>query len=203
LPLTEVASGLADWRSVLTYLKPIAAVLLIALTILGSALTSRNVGSFSRIMSVTPEWEEALMWMRDQENTPEDSKIISWWDYGYWILDLAHRVPVVDNGVHWLSYDEDIARAYCATSDDEAAEIMQKYGARYFIFSDIEIRILPVISWEAFDAAYGDQVSIPRELRDSLFARSLRGQTEFGGGLRRVYPATDVAEPSVVILALE
>jgi hypothetical protein len=201
--LGEVAAGLADSRTILKYLSATAAVVLIAATILGSALMSRNVGSFSRIMAVTPEWEEALNWMRAEENTPQDSKIMSWWDYGYWILDLGHRVPVVDNGIHWPSYDRDIARVYCATDDAEAVEIMQKYGARYLVFSDIEIKILPVISWEALEAAYGDQLSIPPELRESLFARSLGGQTEFDGGLRRVYPAVDVAKPPVVILALE
>ncbi|MBN2098340.1 MAG: hypothetical protein JW753_01960 [Dehalococcoidia bacterium] len=201
--LREVAAGIADSRSVLRYLRAMLAVLLIAGTILGSALTSRHVGSFSRIMAVTPEWEEALTWLR--ENTPEDSdiKVMSWWDYGYWILDLGHRVPVVDNGVHWASTDRDVARVYCATDDAEAVEIMQKYGAHYLIFSDIEIKILPVISWEALEKAYGDQISIPPELRDSLYARSLGGQTEFGGGLRRVYPASDIEKPPVVILALE
>ena len=199
--LTEVATGIADSRSVLRYLRAIAAVVLIAATILGSALTTRSVGSFSRIMAVTPEWEEALTWLR--ENTPEDSKIVSWWDYGYWILDLGHRVPVVDNGVHWVSTDRDIARVYCATDDAEAVEIMQKYGARYIVFSDIEIKILPVISWEALEKAYGDQIHIPPELKDSLYARSLGGQAEFGGGLRRVYPASEIEKPPVVILALD
>jgi len=127
---------------------------------------------------------------------------MTWWDYGYWILDLGHRVPVVDNGVHWPSYDKDIARVYCATNDAEAVEIMQKYGARYLVFSDIDIEILPVISNEALGKAYGDMTVIPRELKSSLFARSLGGQIEFGGNLKRVYPAGDIAEPAVVILAL-
>jgi asparagine N-glycosylation enzyme membrane subunit Stt3 len=201
--LGEVATGVADSRTVLAYLRVMAAVLLIALTILGSALTSPYVGSFSRIMAVTPEWEEALTWMRAEENTPEDSKIITWWDYGYWVLDLAHRVPVVDNGWHPLNCDQDIARVYCATNDADAVEIMQKYRARYLVFSDIEIKILPVISWEGLEAAYGDKLSIPPELKDSLYARSLRGQTEFSGGLKRVYPASDIEKPPVVILALE
>jgi AglB core domain len=194
---------IADTRSALRYLTAAVAVLLIVGTILGSALTTRNVGSFSRIMAVTPEWEEALTWMRAEENTPDDSKIITWWDYGYWVLDLAHRVPVVDNGSHPAGYDQDIARVYCATDDSEAVKIMQKYGARYIVFSDIEIKILPVISWVALEKAYGDQLTIPPELRDSLYARSLRGQTEFSGGLKRVYPATDIEKPPVVILALE
>jgi asparagine N-glycosylation enzyme membrane subunit Stt3 len=194
---------MADWRTFSAYLKIAAAVGLIAATLVASSLTARNVGSLGRIMAVTPEWEEALTWMAAEENTQKDSKIMCWWDYGYWILDLSHRVPVVDNGVHWASTDREIARAYCATDDMEAVEIMQKLGARYFIFSDIEVRILPVLSWEALGAAYGDRFSVPPELKDSLFARALGGQLEFNGGLRRVYPTDDVTDPSVVILALQ
>jgi len=199
----ELMAGLVDSRTVWRYLKAIAAVVLIGATVLGSALTTRNVGSFSRSMAVNPEWEEALMWLRAEENTPEDSVIMTWWDYGYWILDLAHRVPVVDNGVHWPSYDRDIARVYCATNDAEAVEIMQKYGADYLVFSDIEIEILPVISKEALGVAYGDMIEIPANLRNTLFARSLDGRIELGGGLRQVYPAVEIEDPAVVILALE
>jgi asparagine N-glycosylation enzyme membrane subunit Stt3 len=199
----ELTAGLVDSRTVWRYLKAIAAVVLIGATVLGSALTTRNVGSFSRAMAVTPEWEEALTWLRAEENTPEDSVIMTWWDYGYWILDVAHRVPVVDNGVHWPSYDQDIARVYCATNDAEAVEILQKYGARYLVFSEIEIEILPVISNEALGVAYGDMIEIPSKLRNSLFARSLDGRIELGGGLRQVYPAVEIEEPAVVILALE
>jgi len=201
--LAEMGAGLVDSRTVWRYLRTIAAVVLIAAIVLVSALLSRNLGSASRTMAVTPEWEEALTWLRAEENTPEDSKIMTWWDYGYWILDLAHRVPVVDNGVHWPSYDRDIARVYCATDDAEAAEIMLEHGARYLVFSDVEIGILPVISQEALGTAYGDMIDIPAELKDSLFSRSLNGQIEFGSGLTRVYPAADIAKPSVVILALE
>jgi len=201
--LAQLGAGLVDSRTVWRYMRATVAVVLIAAIVLVSALLSRNVGSASRTMAVTPEWEEALTWLR--ENTPEDSetRIMTWWDYGYWILDVAHRVPVVDNGIHWESYDRDIAEVYCATDDAEAAEIMLDHGARYLVFSDVEIGILPVISQEALGTAYGDMIDIPAELKGSLFSRSLNGQIEFGGGLTRVYPAADIAKPSVVILALE
>jgi hypothetical protein len=40
-----------------------------------------------------PEWDEALNWLRC--NTPERAKILTWWDYGYWIRFTACRVPLV------------------------------------------------------------------------------------------------------------
>jgi hypothetical protein len=41
----------------------------------------------------SPEWDEALTWLRC--NTPEGTKILTWWDYGYWIRFTACRVPLV------------------------------------------------------------------------------------------------------------
>ena len=128
---------------------------------------------------------------------------MTWWDYGYWILDLAQRAPVVDNGVHWPSYDRDVARVYCSTNDSEAVEIMNKYGARYLVFSKEEIYTLPGISKEALGVAYGDGTHVPPELKKSLFSRSLEGQIEFDGRLKRVYPGVEIEKPAVVILAFE
>jgi AglB core domain len=201
--LAELGAGLVDSRTLWRYVRAMVAVVLIIAIILVSGAISYRIGSTTRLVAVTLEWQEALTWLR--ENTPEDSetKVMTWWDSGYWILDVAHRVPVVDNGVHWESYDRDIAQVYCATSDADAANIMQKYGARYLVFSKEEIAILPVISEEALGTAYGDGKDVPRELRGSLFSRSLNGQVEFGGGLRRVYPAAEIGEPAVAILALD
>jgi asparagine N-glycosylation enzyme membrane subunit Stt3 len=201
--MAELGLGSVDSRTVWRYLRAIVAMVLIAAIILASLWVSYNMGSRISRVAATPEWREALTWLR--ENTPEDGEVktMTWWDYGYWIFDLAQRVPVVDNGVHWESYDRDIATVYCAEDDDEAVEIMHKHGARYLVFSELDFEVLPVITMEALGTAYGDGTYIPRELKGSLFSRSLNGQIEFGGGLRRVYPAIDIEKPSVVILALE
>jgi len=41
------------------------------------------------------DWIDALSYIR--ERTPEDSVIISWWDYGYWIRVIGNRTTLVDN----------------------------------------------------------------------------------------------------------
>jgi dolichyl-diphosphooligosaccharide---protein glycosyltransferase len=43
----------------------------------------------------TPDWTDALHWM--SKNTPKDSVIASWWDYGYWITSLGNRTTLADN----------------------------------------------------------------------------------------------------------
>ena len=41
------------------------------------------------------DWKDALEWMKN--NTPENSVIASWWDYGYWIQSLGERATISDN----------------------------------------------------------------------------------------------------------
>ena len=38
--------------------------------------------------------QEAYWWLRD--NTPEDSRVLSWWDYGYQINGIANRTTIAD-----------------------------------------------------------------------------------------------------------
>jgi len=41
------------------------------------------------------DWGHAMEWLKN--NSPEDSVIVSWWDYGYWITTLSERTTLVDN----------------------------------------------------------------------------------------------------------
>ncbi|MDC0169111.1 hypothetical protein OAI77_05700 [Candidatus Nitrosopelagicus sp.] len=43
----------------------------------------------------TDDWKDATLWIK--QNTPEDTVIASWWDYGYWITTLSERTTLVDN----------------------------------------------------------------------------------------------------------
>lgn len=38
------------------------------------------------------DYREAYWWLRD--NTPEDSRIMAWWDYGYQITAIANRTTI-------------------------------------------------------------------------------------------------------------
>jgi len=40
------------------------------------------------------DYREAYWWIRD--NTPQDSRIMAWWDYGYQITAIANRTTVAD-----------------------------------------------------------------------------------------------------------
>ena len=44
---------------------------------------------------IIDDFREAYYWLR--QNTPKDTVIMSWWDYGYQIAGMADRVTLVDN----------------------------------------------------------------------------------------------------------
>jgi dolichyl-diphosphooligosaccharide--protein glycosyltransferase len=194
----EMAFVVAPKR-LLTYAKTGVGMLLILLLLLVS-LSAYRIGSDPRV-AVNNDWQAALRYLKD--DTPQAAVVMSWWDYGYWILDVAERDPVVDNGVHPETTDRDIAVLYVTTDDSAAAGLMQRYGATYLVFSTLEYQILPYISQLGLGQPVGDGQSIPEEMRDSLYSRAITGDLEFGGGLERVYPNPEVETPAVVILRLE
>ena len=40
------------------------------------------------------DFREAYWWLRD--NTPEDARVMAWWDYGYQINGMANRTTIAD-----------------------------------------------------------------------------------------------------------
>ncbi len=71
-----------------------------------------------------PAWLDTLEWIKN--NTPEDSVIISWWDYGYWISVMGERATVADGATLNATQIELLAKALTGT-EEEAYEIFTKY----------------------------------------------------------------------------
>lgn len=184
------------------FLRMCVALLLLVPLLIGPPIMAYHGGSGGRI-APNAEWQAALAYLK--QNSPEDSRVMSWWDYGYWILDMANRRPVVDNGMYGWDRErlDDVGLAYCTADPSEAVRVMQKHEADYLIFSRVEVAILPGITPYGLGVAYGDGRSVPDELKDSLYNRSLYGDFQSGDGLRRIYPSAEVEHPEVVILGLE
>jgi len=49
----------------------------------------------THFMITTNDWPDAMHWLNVK--TPEDSVVVAWWDYGYWISALAERKTLADN----------------------------------------------------------------------------------------------------------
>lgn len=69
-----------------------------------SYVAERNIGG-----SPNSAWLENLNYMRKE--TPKDSVILSWWDYGYWFETIGKRAAIADGGnlgFYRNGYDEKI-----------------------------------------------------------------------------------------------
>lgn len=76
------------------------------------------------------DFREAFLWLR--LNTPEDAKVISWWDYGYQIAALANRTTFVDNNT-WNNTAIAAVGRVLVSSEAEGARLMRQMGADFVL----------------------------------------------------------------------
>ena len=100
-------------------------------------------------------WYNSLSWLRD--NTPEpfgdaafyyDSYqtpfhypetaygVAAWWDYGYWILRIGHRLPNSDPG---SGARGPVANLFTAQNEAAANEVANKLNCKYVIIDDATV----------------------------------------------------------------
>lgn len=75
------------------------------------------------------DYREAYWWLRD--NTPEDSRVMAWWDYGYQINGIANRTTIAD-GNTW-NHEHIATLARCLTSPVKQAHRMIRHLADYVL----------------------------------------------------------------------
>ncbi|KAG8231069.1 hypothetical protein J437_LFUL010695 [Ladona fulva] len=76
------------------------------------------------------DFREAYYWLR--MNTPEDAKVMSWWDYGYQITAMANRTILVDNNTWNNTHISRVGQAM-ASSEEAAYPIMRELGVDYVL----------------------------------------------------------------------
>lgn len=119
------------------YFKLVTSVVFIGLVFvpciwIGNAF-AQNAGSFD------PAWKESLVWLKN--SSPETSYylqpsqnpeygVLSWWDYGNWIVYIAQR-PAISN--NFQTGVEDSAHFFMTDSEQEAKAIMDKLKVKYVI----------------------------------------------------------------------
>ena len=100
------------------------------------------------------DWHESLVWMRN--NTPDPFQnpdffyaqykrpaagegsiypesaygVMSWWDYGYWITYIAHRIPNTNPG---QLNAQSAGLFFTAQSESEAVGILDQMGSKYVV----------------------------------------------------------------------
>ncbi|KAG7665496.1 STT3 [[Candida] subhashii] len=90
-------------------------------------LASSNPDGSQRIID---DYREAYYWLR--MNTPEDAKVMAWWDYGYQIGGMADRTTLVDNNTWNNTHIATVGKAM-ASSEDVAYEILRQHDVDYVL----------------------------------------------------------------------
>ena len=76
------------------------------------------------------DWNDSLTWIK--ENTPKDSVIAAWWDYGYWIQTKAERASLADNSTLIDHVIKKIAKIFLSTPE-QGWSSLQEMDADYFV----------------------------------------------------------------------
>jgi len=76
------------------------------------------------------DYREAYFWLR--QNTHEDSKILSWWDYGYQMSAMANRTVLVDNNT-WNNTHIATVGLAMSSNEEDAFEVARKLDANYVL----------------------------------------------------------------------
>jgi dolichyl-diphosphooligosaccharide--protein glycosyltransferase len=113
----------------------------------------------SRAGSLPHYWKDALVWLREHTPPPfsresgsggddyyyarypravvppPDYSVMNWWDHGYWIVQVARRVPVANPTQERAP---NAARFYASTTERDALDVLASERSRYVI-SDWEL----------------------------------------------------------------
>ena len=99
------------------------------------------------------DWLEACAWLHD--NTPQNSVVCCWWDYGYYVTVLGNRTTLADNSTLNTTQIANIGRIYMS-NETVALPILKRYNVSYIlVFTTLPIYVSSNYSSPVF---YGDEV---------------------------------------------
>ncbi|EFA77669.1 oligosaccharyl transferase [Heterostelium album PN500] len=93
-----------------------------------SIVLSAKQNDGSRI--IFDDFREAYRWIG--QNTPDDARIMSWWDYGYQLSAMANRTVLVDNNTWNNSHIAQVGKAF-ASSEEDAYKLMKELDVDYVL----------------------------------------------------------------------
>jgi dolichyl-diphosphooligosaccharide--protein glycosyltransferase len=75
------------------------------------------------------DYRQAYWWLRD--NTPDDARVMAWWDYGYQISGIANRTTIAD-GNTW-NHEHIATLGRCLTAPEKDAHRIVRHLADYVL----------------------------------------------------------------------
>jgi dolichyl-diphosphooligosaccharide--protein glycosyltransferase len=104
------------------------------------------------------DWLDALNWMR--VNLEPTDVVVSWWDYGYWITNIANKTTLADNGALNSTQIGMIGRMFMA-NETGALEILGEFNSRgpYNVTYVVVFQTFTLNqdTGQLIDAGYGDE----------------------------------------------
>ncbi|KAM0203860.1 hypothetical protein ACHAPI_000860 [Fusarium lateritium] len=99
-----------------------------------NAYSSPSVVMASRMpdgsQHIIDDYREAYQWLR--QNTEQDAKIMSWWDYGYQIGGMADRPTLVDNNTWNNTHIATVGKAM-SSREEVSYPIMRQHEVDYVL----------------------------------------------------------------------
>ncbi|MDO8635727.1 MAG: hypothetical protein Q7R34_05700, partial [Dehalococcoidia bacterium] len=137
-----------------SFVYPVLALIMLFLTVFFPNIQPALDTAKGATFAPPDAWMESLAWMK--ANTPEPFAdpehyyqleaagtpyppsaygVLSWWDYGYWITRIAHRIPNVNPSQDSVRQNE-VATIFTSQNETTANEIARKLGSAYVIIDD-------------------------------------------------------------------
>jgi len=111
--------------------------------------------------TLSDDWYDALQWLQSHTPEPFESDdayyrtdlvipdaahstaygVLAWWDYGYWIARVAHRIP---NSNPKQTQVKEVAAFLLAQGPAEAAAVLDALHSRYVIVDGVLQSVVPV-----------------------------------------------------------
>jgi dolichyl-diphosphooligosaccharide--protein glycosyltransferase len=79
---------------------------------------------------IIDDYREAYYWLR--QNTPENAKVMAWWDYGYQIGGMADRPTLVDNNTWNNTHIATVGKAM-SSREEVSYPIMRQHEVDYVL----------------------------------------------------------------------
>jgi len=164
-------------------------IALVVIATIGVNLASGFVAASQLGGSPNNLWMDNLEYMETE--TPDDSVMLSWWDYGYWFETIGDRASIADGGnFGYYSSEEKInyplAEFLTGSGFENHTEFLTKHSVDYIVLDETMIGKYSAVSQIAhrsnsdFDSMI--QLSTSGNIQDSVMTQGNRTLIQFGGG---------------------
>ena len=153
--------------------------------------------------SISSDWYDAMQWLQSNSPEPFNSEdayyrpdrvveggsglaggygVLAWWNSGYWITRLAHRIPSANPKQTQV---KEVASFLLAENPEEASRVLDGLKTRYVIVDDSLQALLPGEQTDRTAAFLNITVWAGRAMSDYCQAFALPGEAD--SAARQVY----------------